>query len=199
MGPARLFIPILSNGMAPMFTRFRLTANILVLSSLMLLAGCGGSSDDGDLVIVKGKLLENGKPFVLDESKLPLPKGVTAPPPGSEPVRIVFIHLQSKEQFPAKFYPESSSFEVKGTNGKGIKPGRYRISVMATYSLSPPNRGNTQSDNKASNDGKTGNDTKTQNENKSGDYFGEKFTKEKSPINRDVKAGEEIIVDVAKP
>jgi len=129
------------------------------------------------MFIAKGKLLDNGKPFALDESKIQLPKGATAPPPGSEGFRIVFILNESKEtkeQFPAKFHPESSTFEVPGPKGKGIKPGRYKIAITANY-------------------------VPTSRDADGGDYFGGVFTREKTQISREVKEGEEIIIDVSKP
>lgn len=153
------------------------TKSLFFLASMFLapiiFLGCG-SPEDTDLVLVKGILTENGKPFKLDESKIQLPKGASAPPPGSEGLRIVFIHIESNEQFPAKFSPETSTFEVAGSKGKGIKAGHYKISITANYA---PN----------SRDGQ------------SGDYFGGLFTREKTQIIRDVKAGEEISIDVAKP
>jgi hypothetical protein len=157
-----------------MLTQFRWTLVLLAFLGLVSIAGCG-STEERDLFIAKGKLLDNGKPFVLDESKIQLPKGATAPPPGGgEGLRILFILAETKEQFQAKFNPESSTFEVTGSKGKGIKPGRYKIAVTANYAP-------------------------TSRDADSGDYFGGIFTREKTQISREVKEGEEIIIDVSKP
>jgi hypothetical protein len=154
-----------------------------VLPALILLAGCGGS-DEGELLIVKGKLTENGKPFVLDQAKIPIPKGATAPPPGSEGLRIVFIAMDGKkisknidtdERFPATYHAGTSTFEVLGPKGKGIRPGRYKITITADYSIGG---------------GK---------DKESSDYFGGKFSQEKTQIIREVNSGEEIAIELAKP
>jgi hypothetical protein len=153
------------------------------LPALVVLTGCG-NSDEGELVIVRGKLTENGKPFVLDQAKIPIPKGATAPPPGSEGLRIVFIAMGGKktsknidtdERFPATYHADTGTFEVPGPKGKGIRPGRYKITIIADYSISG---------------GK---------DKESSDYFGGKFSQEKTQIIREVNGGEEIAIELAKP
>jgi hypothetical protein len=144
----------------------------MIAPGLLLLAGCGSSSD-GPTTLVKGKLLENGKPFTLDQSRIPLPKGATAPPPGGPSLlRISFIPVNGTEQFMATVDAATGEFQVPGTEGKGIKPGQYKVAITAATTLSP--------------DGK-------------GDYFGGKLSADKTPIVREVKPGEEIVIDVAKP
>lgn len=147
----------------------------------LALSGCGGE-DEGELAIATGKLLENGKPFVFDKSKLQLPQGATGPPPGSEGLRILFTpvegevmkKIEGKEGYLAVFNTETSTFEVKGSKGKGIRTGKYKVAITASFSISGKDKDE-------------------------GDYFGGKFTREKTPIIREVKPGEEIIIDVAKP
>jgi hypothetical protein len=166
-------IPVFTNPAIPMLSHFQLTTKILILAAFLSLSGCKSSSE-GEVVPVKGKLLENGKPFKLDESKVQLPKGATAAPPGSEGLRIVFISIEDKEQYFAKYNAETSTFEVSGSSGRGIRAGRYKISITANYA---PNSRDANS----------------------GDYFNGQFTREKTQIIREVKPGEEIIIDVAKP
>jgi hypothetical protein len=156
-----------------MFSQSHFAARVLLLFALSLLSGCG-STDDGDVMVVKGKLLDNGKPFKLDDSKIQLPKGATAQPPGTEVLRIVFISKDDKEQFFAKYNAETSTFEVSGTKGRGIKAGKYKISITANFS---PNSRDAQNS----------------------DYFGDQFSREKTQIMREVKSGEEITIDVSKP
>jgi major membrane immunogen (membrane-anchored lipoprotein) len=162
-----------SNPAIPMLSQSHFAAKVLMLFALVLLSGCS-SSDDGEVTVVKGKLLDNGKPFKLDDSKIQLPKGATAPPPGTEVLRIVFISKDDKEQFFAKYNAETSTFEVSGAKGRGIKAGKYKIAITANFS---PNSRDVHS----------------------GDYFGDKFSREKTQILREVKSGEEITIDVANP
>ena len=141
-----------------------------LLGTFSILSGCGGS-DSGDTVAIKGKLLDNGNPLVVDQSKFPLPAGATAPPPGSGLLRIVFIPIDAKEQFLAKYNQQNGTFEVLGPSGKGIKPGMYKIAITASYT--PGSKDNN-------------------------DYFQGKFSPENTKIVREVKPGEEIVIDVAK-
>lgn len=137
--------------------------------------GCGSSSDSGENIIVKGKLTDNGKPFALDPSKLSLPKGASAAPPGAESsvVRIVFLPANGKDQYPATFNAETGTFEVLGPNKQGIKPGSYKVAITAN--ISPVAKGD------------------------QGDYFGGKFSPSHTPIVREVKPGQEIDIDLSKP
>ena len=143
-----------------------------VVPLLLCLTGCGKESNGANLVVVTGKLVENGKPFVLDQSKIPLPKGATSAPPGTtgNALRVTFI-AEGGEQFVAKTNVETGTFEVLGTTGKGIAPGRYKIALKASFGMGPD----------------------------SPEYFKGQFSPEKTQIVRDVKAGEEVVIDVAKP
>lgn len=147
----------------------------LLSVGLALALGCGGSGGrDGDLTIVKGKLVEKGNPFALDASKVPLPKGALGRPPGvtaSGALQITFISGETKEQFPATANADAGTFEVRGVDGKGIKPGRYKIAVTGRLGTGPD----------------------------SPDYFKGQFSAEKTQILRDVKAGEEVVIDISNP
>jgi len=157
-----------------MQTSFRSAAAIVFLVFPVLMAGCSGGSEESDTVVVKGTLLDNGNPFVFDESKMKLPEGATAPPPGSSGLRIVFMLIETKEQFQAKYNPEKSTFEVKGAKGKGIKPGLYKVAITANYAP-------------------------TGKSSQNNDYFDSKFSLEKTQIKVEVKAGQDITIDLAKP
>jgi hypothetical protein len=96
---------------------------VLAVAALVPPAGCDGDKkkETGPRVIVKGKLRDNGQPITIDTAKLP---------PGDAGIRIEFQPLEAgAEPIPATFDPPSSSFEVRGLDGKGIKVGEYRISV----------------------------------------------------------------------
>jgi hypothetical protein len=140
------------------------TAAVLPLA-FALLTGCGGGGSDARTV-VHGKLVEGAKPFALDKSKLKLPPGATALPPGSQPLSVVFVS-ESGEQFPATVNADTGTFEVTGPDGKGIKPGRYKVAVTAGVGV--------------------------------GDYFGDKYAPDKTQVVRDVKPGEEVVIDLSKP
>ena len=95
----------------------------LTAAALVLAPGCGGDDKKptGPRVIVKGKLRDNGQPINLDTAKLP---------PGDAGIGIEFQPMEAgAEPILAKFDPPTSSFEVRGLDGKGIKAGEYRISV----------------------------------------------------------------------
>jgi hypothetical protein len=152
---------------------------LVVLTIALVSTGCGGKSgDDGAAagrVIVRGSLVENGKPFLLDESRVPSPPGAIpgAKPPGitsSSSLHIVFISAEGKERYDAKTNAEAGTFEVSGPEGTGIKPGRYKISVVGSQTAG------------------TGGP----------DYFKGRFTPEKTKIVRDVKPGDDVVIDIAK-
>ncbi len=135
-----------------------------VVALVFLAAGCGEKPDGR--VVIRGKLVEGAKPFVLDTSKLKLPGGATGVPPGSRPLTLTFIAVEGSDQQFAVVNLETGTFEVLG-DGKGIKPGKYKIALTAA--VGGP------------------------------DYFGGKFAADKTQIVREVKAGEEIVIDVTKP
>jgi hypothetical protein len=155
-----------------MNTLSRVTTGAL-FAALPALAGCSEfSTADSGKVVVRGKLLEGGKPFTVDLNKVLLPKG-TAIPPGvmaSDVVRVVFISSESREKFEATTDPDTGRFEVTGVDGRGLVPGRYRIAVTARVGFGP----------------------------NAPDTFGGRFSPERSSIIRDVRAGEEILIELAR-
>jgi hypothetical protein len=105
--------------------RTRIAGGVTLAVAVLCSAGGCGDSDSkknaGPRVIVKGKLRDNGQPITLDLSKLP---------PGDAGIAVEFQPLEAgAEPILAKFDAPSSSFEVRGLDGKGIKTGEYRISV----------------------------------------------------------------------
>ncbi len=135
--------------------------------------GKGGSGKDtAERAVITGKLVENNRPFALDATKVPLPKGAHSLPPGvSGALSIIFISSETKEPYTAEVDANAGTFQVKGPDGKGIKAGRYRIAVTGRMGMSP----------------------------ETPDYFGGKFTPEKTQILRDVKGGDDVVIDIAKP
>jgi hypothetical protein len=137
-----------------------------LVALLALVAGCSSGGSDG-YVGVRGKLVDGGKPFVLDTAKIKLPPGALGVPPGTRPIAVVFVS-ESGEQFPGDV-SNDGTFLVPGPERKGLKPGKYKIAVTASF-------------------GGGG-----------ADYFGDKFSIEKTQISRDLKTDEEIVIDVSKP
>ncbi len=146
-----------------------------LIASSAFLVGCSkGDADAAGKFIVKGKLVENGKPFLFDASKVPLPKGATGVPPGieaSSALQVIFISVDDKRTFQAKSNPEAGTFEVPGDDGKGILPGRYKIAVLGRMGFSPDIP----------------------------DYFKGQYTEANTKIVRDIKEGDEVVIDIAKP
>lgn len=135
------------------------------------LSGC--SPDDGPRVVAKGKLVDGAKPFQYEAPKGKA--GAPLPPPsagsGGVGLQIQFVPAEGGDTFYAAFNAESSAFEVRGNDGKGIKPGKYKIFLtMAGGAPGSP------------------------------EIFGGKFNRERSKIERDVTVdGSEIVIDVTKP
>jgi hypothetical protein len=93
------------------------TRIVLVLIFLLFVAGCGTRT-----VTVKGRLVYNGEPYVPGEN---------------ESVRMSFISADEskpvKEGGEAAFVvsvnQKDGTFEVTGSKGKGLPPGKYRACV----------------------------------------------------------------------
>src|SRR5438067_3536250 len=114
-------------------------ASRMLFTVALLTAGCGG--DGVPKTVAKGKLLDKGKPFTLDMSKLALPKGATAPPPGAGQgglLRVGFASEDGGEQIYAVVDAETGTFTVPGADGKGIKPGKYKVSITASGGFGAP-------------------------------------------------------------
>ena len=107
----------------------RIGAAVALVLGFVPLAGCGGGTDNR--AVVNGKLVDGAKPFTLDPAKLKLPPGATGLPPGARPVAVVLIAVEGGERFPANVDTDGTTFSVPGPDGKGIKPGRYKIAITA--------------------------------------------------------------------
>jgi hypothetical protein len=138
----------------------------LAALAVLWAAGCGGA--DGR-VPVSGRLVDGGKPFAFDQSKVKLPPGATGLPPGSNPVTVLFTPAEGGEASSAMLSLTDGTFTVPGKDGKGLKPGKYKVAVTGGAGGGAP------------------------------DYFGGKFTADKTQIVKDVQPGQEVVIDVAKP
>lgn len=85
-------------------------------AGLIFASGCGGGPP---LQRAKGQILANGKSYSVGPR---------------EQLQVVFF---PDVELPASTYPaevkSDGSFETVGMNGKGIPPGKYRISISSPY------------------------------------------------------------------
>jgi hypothetical protein len=81
----------------------------------LLVCGCGGG--DGRIK-ARGRIVKNGKPFQLGEG---------------EGLRIVFYPPEASgttyDSYVAVFDKSNGTFRVTGKDGKGLPPGKYRVSL----------------------------------------------------------------------
>ncbi len=95
-----------------MFSRFCLP---LVLLIGLLSLGCGASST----VNARGRIIKGGQPFVTAEGEgLRIIFAPETPPAGTQ-----------YDSYAAEFHREDGTFVVKGKDGKGLPPGKYRVSL----------------------------------------------------------------------
>jgi hypothetical protein len=124
---------------------------LALAGACLVLAGCGGGAR------VTGKLTNNGQPLTVSD------KGM-----------IVVSFIQEGSQpgqpgaYPVDLGPDGT-FTVKGTNGQGIPPGKYMISVQQL-------------------------DPYPTTDKLKGQFFGSK-----SPIVREIKGSTVLDIDLAKP
>ena len=78
-----------------------------------LVAGCGQSQ-----VKARGRLVKSGQPFVPSEKEI---VHVAFFPAGEESA--------SSKSYVVKFNRQDGTFQVIGTDGKGLPPGKYRVTV----------------------------------------------------------------------
>ena len=93
---------------------------VLSLSAALLLAGSAGKP----AIKVRGRLLENGRPLIVSTIHLP---------PGDKGIQVSFYPLREGDlpgdPYQAVVSPGDGSFEVLGPSGRGIPPGRYRVTI----------------------------------------------------------------------
>jgi hypothetical protein len=154
---------------------------VLALPLVLLVAplGCGRS---GNNVWVTGKVLKGGSKYT---------------PPTGQLVYVTFVALEVKDEsgkaimggepFTADVDQANATFSVPGRDGYGIPPGKYRIAV--TQKMTRETFDATKPQPKK---GWKGVDRET-------DTLANRFSLESSPIVREVKTGEELVIDLDKP
>jgi hypothetical protein len=76
--------------------------------------GCGSG-----FIKAKGRVLKGGEPFHPGEGEaLRIILAPVDPPTGS-----------TYDSYAAEFHPDDGSFQVKGKDGNGLPPGKYRVSL----------------------------------------------------------------------
>jgi hypothetical protein len=152
---------------------------LLLIAGVMLISGCGGSSN---AVWVKGKLLKGGARYA---------------PPEGHLVSVTFVAmeiqdragktLKSNEPFEADYKDEDGSFTVPGQEGRGIPPGKYRIAVTQkmlreAFEAAKPKA-------------KPGQKPITRET----DFLDDRFGQSTSPIVREIKGPSDLVIDMDKP
>jgi hypothetical protein len=146
---------------------------LLLLAALvgLLTAGCGSSS----LIQVKGQLLRTGKAFTVPET---------------HDLEVTFHVIESRNGTAAKDEPfpanveDDGRFEVPGADGRGIPPGKHRISV-----IEKPRSGS------RSGSVKRGQKAPDRDE----DFLKGQFGPTTSPIVRDLPVSSDLTIDLDKP
>jgi hypothetical protein len=113
------------------FNKARFSAIGLLVALVVFVAstGCkdGPKAAEGK-VIPKGRILKNGLPLKLDESRQ------ANLPPGDPGLQVIFVKLGGADagtEYDARIISEPpGSFELIGAEGKGIPPGRYRVMII---------------------------------------------------------------------
>jgi hypothetical protein len=86
----------------------------LLASGLLALVVAGGCSKGPPVHVVKGTLLQGGKPVL----------------PGKDGITMVFLPVEATGQtYPAEFNNEDGTFTVNGPDRKGIPPGKYKVTI----------------------------------------------------------------------
>jgi hypothetical protein len=160
-----------------------------------ILAGCEGGKTT---VSVTGRLLQDGQPLQVSSEGLP---------PGTQPIRIVFHPVLAEgqpggEAFACKVDTGTGEFTVPGPAGRGIPPGKYRISV-SVLSAAPggpagpgaPNGGR-QPGPPGFPPGPGGRGPGTVGVLGLSDRFGGAFSPERSPLEVEIARSSEVLVEV---
>jgi hypothetical protein len=90
----------------------------LLVCSLIALAalGCGGNR----LIQAKGRVLKDGQPYLAKDGEgLRIVFEPTDPPQGTR-----------YDSFAAEYHPADGTFQVRGKDGQGLPPGRYRVALQ---------------------------------------------------------------------
>jgi len=147
----------------------------LLIAPLAAATGCGG----GNTVWITGKLLKGGSPYV---------------PPTDQLVSITFVALQTQDAsgktaqggdpYLAEYDPASGTFTVPGPDRQGIPPGRYRVAVTQRLKR------------EAFDALKKGTKKRVDRET---DTLADRFGVGTSPIIREVKTSQEVMIDLDRP
>lgn len=98
----------------------------LTLAILALLASACGKKDQvaEGRTKPKGRVLENGLPIQVNTDNMP---------PGDPGMKVTFIRVgsvEAGEEIQAQILEaREGSFQLIGADGKGIPPGKYRVSI----------------------------------------------------------------------
>jgi hypothetical protein len=150
---------------------------LALLVAPLALPGCGPSGT----VQVTGKLLKAGAPYT---------------PPEGQTLGVTFYAMEVKdtsgqtaansEPYAANVNPAEGTFVVPGPEGRGVPPGKYRVSVIQKMTREALEKAN------ASVTGKKPVDRDT-------DFLKDKFGPANSPIVRELTSSCDLAIDLDKP
>lgn len=142
-----------------------------------LFEGCG----NGDALWVTGVLVKEGQPYKPPSGRklslyfCPMSDGTAGKPPGDTQM--------------ADYNEQDGSFKVPGTEGNGIRPGKYRIALVETFrretidqleKVKKPKKGKARIDREKN-------------------LLEETFGETTSPFVRDLKTSTHLTLDMARP
>jgi len=138
----------------------------LVVVTCCALGGCGGPG--GKRVVVKGKIVEGGKPLALPGEEYKR---------GMKSVEVTFYPLDESGKVASNKYPatgkagEDGSFILDGDDGKGIPVGKYKAALAHRDSNYRSRKGQ-------------------------GDRWEGKFALDKSNFTFDIQGDQEVVIDI---
>jgi hypothetical protein len=135
--------------------RFRPATLAVAGLALIVIAGCGRNT-----VQVKGRLVKNGQPYQIN---------IQGTQPDTMSVDFIGTIDGVTLLIPARFEPDGSSFRVVGADGRGIRPGQYKIAVLHSGYMG-----------------------------EGGDRFSERFSAAKTPLTLEVTKDLDITIDVGQ-
>jgi hypothetical protein len=141
-------------------------------------SGCGAPRT----IPLSGRLLRGEKPFTAAEGQA-LGLTFVAAEAIKDPSSGTVLAAEG-EPFPADIRPDDGTFRVPGREGRGIPPGKYRVTVYLRQREAPANAPSRPGGAKFDRDK---------------DLLGGRFDATKSPIVREITDSTALTIDLDKP
>lgn len=147
---------------------------LALIATSCFFSGCGRS---GNTMRVYGKLQKGGEKYI---------------PPTDQLVGITFVMLEGPDkqtqigdQYRAEYDPAEGTFNVPGSDGAGIPPGKYRVAVTQKIKREAFDLGNPK--------------RKKRGPDREDDTLKDRYGFDSSPIVREVKRDGELVIDLDTP